>query len=207
MARLPGFADEIAEATAALADGLQASLEDMRTRLGPDRIVLYNGLRTIPGGWQDGGRRYLRDTSGAFMEHFDFNESATPERLAADIELLADVAAPGDRLTVLKGWPGFSWLDAEVMAKSAESLETRSREALTFPLAAFLIGMGPCSYFSYGWGYREPHGIFIDYPEFSRRLGEPSGPASREGMVFTRRFEHADVRLDVSSREAAIDWR
>lgn len=186
--------------------GLEAMLADLRDRMPEDAIILYNGLRDIPEGWKDGGMRFLEHTSGAFIEHFDFRGSSDKDRLANDIELMQHAAGMPNRITILKGWPGFSWLDDEYMALAAESREASARAAITFPLAAFLVGMGPCSYFSYSWGYREPMGYFLDYPQFDRRLGRPLDTAKRDGYSFTRRFEHAGVSINVETREARIDW-
>ena len=45
------------------------------------------------------------------------------------------------------------------------------------------------------------------YPEFSKPLGPPKGPAIESGDVWTREFAHASVFINISNRSASrIDW-
>ena len=44
------------------------------------------------------------------------------------------------------------------------------------------------------------------YPELMKPLGRPLEEATANGYQFARRFEHASVRCDLSSRQASIDW-
>lgn len=194
------------EKAVAVNDGLRSMLADLQRRLGPDKIVIYNGPRDIPGGWSDGGLSFLDVTSAAYIEHFDFRESGALDRLAADIELMIEANRRG-KIVVLKGWPGFSWLDPASMKLSQGELQTRAREAIHFPLAAYLIGAGPCSYFAYSWGYREGHGAFTSYAEFERRLGPPKASATRKGYAYRREYEGASVELDLASKTGRIVWR
>jgi hypothetical protein len=107
---------------------------------------------------------------------------------------------------VLKGWPGFTWLDREKMKRPQAELLELAREGITFPLACFLIGAQPGSHFCYSWGYTENDGMLDSYPEFDRQLGPPKGEARWQGFTATREFEHASVRVDLSNKQAAIDW-
>lgn len=40
-----------------------------------------------------------------------------------------------------------------------------------------------------------------------RPLGAPLEPATRDGLVFTRRFEHVDVMVDLENKQAKLEWR
>jgi hypothetical protein len=44
------------------------------------------------------------------------------------------------------------------------------------------------------------------YAEFDRPLGPPKGDATWEGLTATREFAHASVRVDLTTRQARIDW-
>ena len=97
-------------------------------------------------------------------------------------------------------------------------------------LAPFLIVAEPNVFFNYGWFYNLedgyipcPGNVTIDgldmpiecgmptqwYPEFERPLGPPAGPAiCTNGSVWTRRFEHAEVYMDLYDiNTAKIDWK
>lgn len=45
------------------------------------------------------------------------------------------------------------------------------------------------------------------FPEYDKPLGPPAGPAVRKGFTYTRKFQHADVWLDIKKRQGKITWR
>ena len=93
---------------------------------------------------------------------------------------------------------------------SAEKLREILRDELDFCLACFLICAGENCYFNYSWGYGEwdrgTSGNFDWYPQFDRPLGPPNGEFKQDGLVFTREFAHAAVRVDLKTEQAHIDW-
>lgn len=97
-------------------------------------------------------------------------------------------------------------------------------------LAPFLIVAEENVFFSYAWFYNLedgyipcPGNVTINnvsmnfecgmpaewYPEFSKPLGAPDGPAvCTNGTVWTRGFEHAHVYMDLNDIDSArIDWQ
>lgn len=62
-------------------------------------------------------------------------------------------------------------------------------------LAAFMLAAEEGSYFSSGHGWTDDGNTFW-WPEYDKKVGRPLGPYKREGFVFSRSFEHVDVRLD-----------
>ena len=86
-------------------------------------------------------------------------------------------------------------------------------------LAPFLIVASERVFLQYAWFYQAQDGNFpcpagIEcampsswYPEFSKPLGAPKGPAVKDGHVWTREFGHASVYVDVRSRTASnVTW-
>lgn len=189
-----------AEKTARMRDGLEAMLSLTRRKIGEDKIILANDLRGAS------GREYLDwDVSGGVIEHFGAFQTADAASMAADMETLG-IGSRKSKIVVLKAWPGFTWLDAEMMKRPQEELAALARERITFPLACFLCGAQRDSYFCYSWGYREMHGTLEAYPELARPLGPPKGKAVREGFIYRREFQHASVRVDLAQKSAKIDW-
>ena len=45
-----------------------------------------------------------------------------------------------------------------------------------------------------------------EIPEYSRPLGAPKGLAVKSSWIYTRKFEHARVILDIQNEEADIIW-
>ena len=79
-------------------------------------------------------------------------------------------------------------------------------------LAAYLLAAQPGSYFSSGHGWSDDAppckpsnpdcgyttGNMVWWPEWDKKLGPPKADYARDGMVFTREFEHLSVSLDCS---------
>ena len=207
------FADALLAATAAgrrkplgdekydaLNDGLVAMLQETRRKCGPEKLVIFNGLRG------NDGAQFLPLTSGAMIEHFGHFSGVGKEKMAEDIEAMRAAARAG-KIVCLKGWPGFSWLDADMMKKPHDELVRLARECLTFPLACFLVAAEPQCYFCYTWGYSEEHGTFDWYPEFDKPLGPPLGEAKRTGWTYQREYTHASIFVDLETQTAHIDWK
>jgi hypothetical protein len=202
-ARSPAVARSLGPAKQqAVVDGLREMLAQTKYRLGGGKVVLANGIRA--------GKHLdfleWEGIDGVMIEHFDAFESDAPNELRADIDSIAFAAAKG-KFVVLKGWPGFTWLDAETKQRShAENLRL-ARERITFPLACFLVGAQRGSHFCYSWGYTDTTGALDAYPELQRPLGAPKADAVWNGLMATREFAHARVWVDLNTRQASIDWK
>ena len=184
----------------ALNNGLVAMLKETCRKLGPERLVIFNGLR---GG---DGTQFLPLTSGAMIEHFGHFSGVGREKMAEDLDAMRDAGRAG-KIVCLKAWPCFSWLDADMMKKPHDELVRLARERLTFPLACFLVAADPHCYFCYSWGYRETDGTFEWYPEFGKPLGPPLDEAKRTGWSYERNFAHATVFVNLETKTARIDWK
>lgn len=201
--RLPALAGRLgAGKHQAVMDGMREMMALTKRKLGSGRMVLANGIRA-------GHHLDVLDwegIDGVMIEHFDAFNARAPEHLKADLDSMALAAAKG-KFAVLKGWPGFSWLDQEQKDRShAENLRL-ARERITFPLACFLIGARPGSHFCYSWGYREGDGGLELYPELQRPLGRPTADAVWDGLTATREFAHASVWIALPNKQARIEWK
>lgn len=186
---------------AEVVDGLEQMIALTKEKLGPDRIVLVNGLR---------GKLYREILSwegvdGVMIEHFGAFRTTSPEMMKEDLDSL-HLAAEKGKFVVLKGWPGFNWLDKEMMKKPQAELLELARAKIDFPLACFLIAAEPDSHFCYSWGYTSDHGMFESYPELNKKLGPPKDDAKWNGYTATREYQHARVHVDLETSKATIDW-
>ena len=186
--------------------GINQTLAKLQKALPADKTIIYNGIRSIPNGWQHGGNKYLKYTSGNIIEHFNVFKSQAPEQIVQDLERMMQASKLG-KITILKSWPGFTWLDKKMLERPKTELQKIAREKITFPLAAFLIAAGDLSYFNYTWGYRQNHGAYDWYPEFDKKLGKPLNDAVRKGFIYTREFKHARVYFNAQTKQANINWR
>lgn len=188
---------------AAIVSGAKAMLSGLRQRLGNGKLVIFNGLRAMQGGWPDGGLDFLSSASGAMVEDFDFGQFTAPQQIAADLELIRAAEARG-KIVLVKAWPTVN--PPTGSSESSPTLAAGARRDLDFPLACFLAVAERGAYFGYAWGFRAENGWFQTYDEFNRALGPPLGPAVRHGLVFEREFQHASVRADLAAKSATIRW-
>lgn len=199
----PGLAKEVGDVKArAIVDGLREMIKTTKRKLGPDSIVLVNGLR----GTDFRDILEWEGVDGVMIEHFGAFNTSSPEDIKADLDSIAIAASKG-KFVVVKGWPGFNWLDREMMKRPHADLLKLARQRITFPLACFLVGAQTGSHFCYSWGYTDTDGMLDSYPEFGRKLGPPRGAALWQGLTATREFEHASVWIDLATKEARIDWK
>ncbi len=199
----PTLAKQVGDEKArAIVAGLREMMALTKRKLGPDRVVLVNGIRTTD-------FREILDwegIDGVMIEHFGAFKTDSPAALKADLDSLALAAAKG-KFVVIKGWPGFNFTEREMMQRPYDELLRLSRERITFPLACFLVAAQPGSHFCYSWGYTDRHGMLESYPELDRPLGPPKGDAVWQGLTATREFARASVQVDLATRQARIDWR
>ncbi len=188
----------------AIQEGLISLLKSTREKCGSNALIMYNGIRNTD--TKNFGMQYIEYADSAIVEHFDQFHSRSKEAIAQDI---ADIVEAGKRgkLVAVKGWPNFNFTQKKVREVEHSKLLKEARDEITFPLACFLVAAQRYSYFSYSWGYRAGHGNLDTYPELKKPLGKPAGQAVREGWIYTRSFEHADVWVDLESRDARIEWK
>jgi hypothetical protein len=192
------------EKYAAIQQGLADIVRETREKLGEDRLIVVNGIRSTPT-WNS-GFDFPGHVDAAMIEHFGFFNSSTKESMLRDIREMERAGKAG-KIVVLKGWAGFTFIDSEAMAKPLEDKRAIAKRSLNFPLAAFLAGAQENCYFIYNWGYRMHNGCLEWYPEFDRPLGPPQGDMVQEGWELSRQYEHASVWVNLETRESEITWR
>jgi alpha-L-fucosidase len=188
----------------AIQQGLVDLIKETRAKIGDDKLIFYNGIRSTPGNHI--GNDFMQDTDAVMIEHFGHFNSRSKECMLADIQEMVKSGKHG-KIVVVKAWPGFAWMDGEFMRKPPEEKRRLAASNITFPLAAFLVGAQEHAYFIYSWGYRSEMGCLDWFPEFDEKLGPPLADARQTGWVFERDFEHASVWVDLEKKEARIDWK
>jgi hypothetical protein len=190
------------EKAEALREGMEQMLAKTKALLGNEKIILVNGIRG------DQFREILdwEGIDGVMIEHFDAFHSRDGAVLFEDLKSF-EIARKKGKFVILKGWPGFTWLDPIAKERPETELLELARNEITFPLACYLVAANRGDFFSYSWGYRENHGTIDSYEPLNRPLGAPLGEATWSAMRASRDFKHASVTVDLDSREASISWR
>lgn len=198
----------------AAVNGMHEMLAQTQLKMGPDSLLIYNGLRgdLRPGMWAHGGADYLAESDGACVEHFLVHSARSPDgalrvsHVLRDIELIREASAQG-KMVLVKAWPQTStFLDPEFKTMSEAERRAILKREVTFPLAVFLIAAEKNCYLNYGFGYRRECLPLAHLSEYDHPLGAPLGKAVHDGLTFSRSFEHADVWVDLANESAKITW-
>jgi len=177
------FVDAIPKAEVA---GQLDEVHDLMDRL--SGTVIYNGYRYSAAGFY-GGAETLDHADGVFVEAF-LNATITTSDAAVSLidELLL---IPSDKYIICNGVSeGFG-----------------SNGTHHFSLAAYLIIANDKSYYRYGDGANF-HSKYMTYwhSDFAQELGAPLGDAQKNGYIYTRSFEHAEVVIDFQNQTSSITW-
>ncbi|KHJ39437.1 hypothetical protein PBAC_04230 [Pedobacter glucosidilyticus] len=181
--------------------GLKKLISEVRTSIGPNKLIVYNGIRSRIG--DNIGNNYPENTDAVMIEHFDFEKSRDKESMLNDILEMRKAAKSG-KIVAFKAWPSFSWLDEDMMKLPLKNKKEIASKNITFPLAAFLVGAQENCYFIYNWGYRLDMGCLEWYPELDMKLGKPLQDMQINGFKLSREYEHVSVVVDLEKREAKI---
>lgn len=187
----------------AIQQGLKDIIKETRDEIGDDKLIVYNGIRSTDS-W-NAGFDFPEHTDAAMIEHFGHFQSSSKECMLRDL-LAMEAAGKNGKIVVLKGWPGFTFIDRAAMRKPLKEKREIAKNSIQFPLAAFLVAAQENCYFIYNWGYRMENGCLQWYPELDKPLGEPLGDSVRNGWKLSREFKHASVWVDLEKRTSEIAW-
>ena len=188
----------------AIAQGLKDLIKETRERIGEDKLIVYNGIRSTHN--RNTGNNFPENTDAIMIEHFGYFNSSTKESMLLDIQEMEKAGKSG-KIVVFKAWPGFAWVDKDAMAKSDKEKRKIAENNIKFPLASFLVGAQEHSYFVYNWGYRLDNGVLEWYPELDKPLGKPLNEMKTNGWELSRNYEHADVMVNLETKESKINWK
>ena len=184
--------------------GLKNLVAETRKKIGDDKLIVYNGIRSIQG--RNVGNGFPEHTDAVMIEHFGMFRSTSKESMLTDIQEMEKAGKSG-KIVAFKAWPNHTFLDKDFMKKSLKKKRAISKQNLLFPLASFLVGAQENSYLIYNWGYYLSEGSLEWYPEFDKPLGKPLNEMQVNGWVLTRKYKYADVWVDLETRKAKIDWK
>jgi len=188
----------------AIQEGLKEIIRTTRGKIGADKLIVYNGIRSTP--QNKIGYDFPEYTDAVMIEHFGSFQSGSKECMLADIQEMIKAGKLG-KIVVLKTWPGFTFIEPEAMKMPQNEKREIAKKNITFPLACFLVGAQKYSYLIYNWGYRIENGCMDWYPEFDKPLGKPLCDAVMNGWELSREFEHVSVWVNLETKEAKLNWK
>jgi len=188
----------------AIQQGLKEIIKETRAKIGPGKLIVYNGIRSTPE--TKIGYYFPEFTDAVMIEHFGNFQSGSKECMLADIQEMIKAGKLG-KIVVLKTWPGFTFIEPEAMKMPLAEKREIAQKNITFPLACFLVGAQKYSYIIYNWGYKLEDGCLDWYPEFDKPMGKPLGDAVINGWELSREFEHLSVWVNLETKEAKLNWK
>jgi len=190
-------------------EGYHLMMRQTREAIGPNKLLIANLLRAR---FENAGLEYLDYFDGSYLEGFFHNVGGVSyeEYVAKGIEAMQIAARRGRIIAFTSGFAtpqNRSALGIDEAHSTVQSLE-EARARLVYPLAIFLVCAEKHSYIRVHEGYsaNENDHWMRWFPEYDRPLGPPNGPATKEGLRYSRSFQHATVQLDIEHRTADIQW-
>lgn len=190
-------------------EGYHTMMKQTRDAIGPDKLMIANLIRAR---FDEAGLEYLDYFDGSYLENFFLNVGGTTyeDYVAKGIDATQKAARQGKIIAFTTGFASPENTSTMGIDEGHASVKSQkaARAALTYPLAVFLVCAEKYSYFRIHEGYsaNENKRWMRWLPEYDRPLGAPSGPATKDGYRYTRKFQHATVHLDIQKRTADIKW-
>ena len=184
----------------------------MRKMLGPRKLMLANILRAR---FPDSGLRYINALDGSYIEGFQGAVAMSKkDYVAQGMEAFQKAAQQGSIIGFTCGL-GNNQQDADETPRAAarnrnsNAVKRDAKSRFDYQLAIFLICAEKYSYFDLKDSYdAKTSKTWMTHPaDYDRPLGEPKGPALRDGYTYTREFAHASVQLDIENETAKIVWK
>ncbi|MEN8693434.1 MAG: putative glycoside hydrolase [Akkermansiaceae bacterium] len=181
--------------------------------LGEDELIIGNTIRAR---FPQSGLKHLNYFDGSYIEGFEHAVKgiSREDYVAKGIAAIQKAARSGKIIAFTIGSKGYADTDMdEGKAKAKRTKRTKQpfQDRFTYSLALFLICAEKYSYFMFSDGYGVDNGEnklwMKDLPEFSTPLGSPKGPATQNGFLYQRSFEHAEVTIDIKKETANIVWK
>jgi hypothetical protein len=178
-------------------------------------LLIGNTLRNE----RDGGSREVMNIfSGSYVERWE-----RPSRFEPSLQTVADARVASIQLmreAALKGkilMPAFhdlidrNQIRTLLKEKNEDELKRLIKVGINKELAYYLIIAEKYSYFRYQPEKASDMPLYVNDPtelvaELTRPIGPPLGPPRKNGYEYTRSFEHVDVRLNVETNEARLQW-
>ena len=196
----------------AVKTGYLSMMTALKSQLGYDNLLIANMIRVRPE-FEDSGREFLKYFDGSYLEGFDKGGFGMTyeDYLAKGIEAVQKSAREGKVIAMsiglgksLKG--ASSGIDD---IRASLEINENTNKHLDYLLAIFLICAEKYSYVYPHDGYNSNTSAtwLKTFSQYEKPLGKPLSFATREGYIYTRKFEHLDVWLDIENKTAKLNWK
>lgn len=200
----------------AVTAGYRDMIRRTRAEIPTSDLLIANMIRAAY--FPDAGLSLLESFDGSYIEGFDVvvGKTTEAELVAKGISAVQQAARDGKIIAMTLGL-GESAADATKIDDTRAGVEELAamHERVNYLIGLFLVCAERYSYLYLHDGYSadlrrgecESKVWLKRFPQYDRPLGAPLGPATRDGLVYIRRFEHVDVMVDLETKQATLQWR
>ncbi|MGZ0708882.1 putative glycoside hydrolase [Coraliomargarita sp. W4R53] len=200
-----------AEKKAAVKAAYYEMMEALPNEIGRNKLIVSNIIRAR---LDDSGLEALEYFDGSYLEGFEqaVGKVSREDYVAKGIAAIQTAARSGKIIALTMGMGEAQESEMGIDETRATIDDIASiQDRFTYALAIFLICAEEHSYFMASDGYSANRGgsklWMQDFPEYSRPLGRPLGPAQNRGYLYIRQFEHVRVWLDIENQRAELVWQ
>lgn len=178
--------------------------------LGKKELVIGNTIRAR---FPQAGLEHLNYFDGSYIEGFEHAVKGISRKdyVAKGIAAIQKAARSGKIIAFTIGSKGYADTDMDAEKTKSTRAKKSFRDRFDYALALFLICAEKHSYFMFSDGYgvdgKQNKLWMKNLPEYTKPLGPPTGPATKEGYQYKRSFQFADVGIDIEKETAIILWR
>ncbi|MDD7983870.1 putative glycoside hydrolase [Lentisphaera marina] len=196
-------------------EAYQLLMKETQQALSEDKLMIANMIRAR---FQDSGLEYMKYFDGSYLENFEkpVKGLSREDYMVKGIEATQRAAKDGKiiAMTLGLGESAGSHMGIDDTRKDLKSLD-KAQSRLEYCIGLFLICAEKYSYLNIHDGYdvnTKADGschskLWLKaFPEYEKALGKPLQDAVKKGYVYTRKFEHLDVKVDLRSQKAELKW-
>ncbi|MDG1356910.1 MAG: putative glycoside hydrolase [Akkermansiaceae bacterium] len=189
-------------------EGYEKLLSRFDKELRKDHLIFANIVRAR---FKDGGLGYMSHFDGSYMETFEHNVGGVSKK-----DYVSQNIAYGQKTARHGKILAFTLEVDEAMNEAVSRVgddfqaDQTFNDRLNYATAIFLVMAEKHSYFlpHAGYGVTKNNRLWLKTPSvFKQKLGPPKGPATKEGYIYRREFEHCSVWLDIENEKATLTWK
>jgi hypothetical protein len=200
----------------AVTAGYRDMIRRTRAEIPTSDLLIANMIRAAY--FPDAGLSLLESFDGSYIEGFDVvvGKTTEAELVAKGIAAVQQAARAGKIIAMTLGLGESAGDETKIDDSRSRVDELAAMEdRVNYLIGLFLVCAERYSYLYVHDGYSadlrrgecESKVWLKRSPQYDKPLGAPLGPAIRDGLVYTRRFEHVDVMVDLEKKQATLDWR
>lgn len=200
----------------AVTAGYRDMIRGTRAEIPTSDLLIANMIRAAY--FPDAGLSLLESFDGSYIEGFDVvvGKTTEAELVAKGIAAVQQAARDAKIIAMTLGLGESAGDETKIDDSRSRVDELAAMEdRVNYLIGLFLVCAERHSYLYVHDGYSadlrrgecESKVWLKRFPQYDKPLGAPLGPAIRDGLVYTRRFEHVDVMVDLKKKQATLDWR